>query len=169
MGRHRRPETHKPYQIEQMWEIHHEIVRLAIMGMKSVDIAKHLSVSPAMVSYVLRSPIVDRQLKTLSMVRDLDAIDISKDIMDLAPRAVQVLDELLDNELPNIKLKAAQDILDRAGYSAVKTIRHSFLTPAEISEIKKGAKEVGLLIEDAFEQVEEEEQQDIAQNQVLNI
>lgn len=161
MGRHRLPETHKAYQIEQMWELHHEVCRLALIGMKQVDIANHLGVSPVMVSYTLRSPIVQRQLNQLKAVRDLDAIDVSKEIQELAPRAVKVLEELMENELPNIKLKAATDILDRAGHAAVRTLRteniHAHFTADEITDIKKRAREVGLLTDAIYE----EEEQDV--------
>ena len=164
MGRHRLPETHKSYQIEQMWELHHEVCRLALIGMKQVDIANHLSVSPVMVSYTLRSPIVQRQLNQLKAVRDLDAIDVSKEIQELAPRAVKVLEELMDNELPNIKLKAATDILDRAGHAAVRTLRteniHAHFTADEITDIKKRAREVGLLTDAIYE-----EEQDVDSSQ----
>jgi predicted transcriptional regulator len=156
MGRHRLPETHKQYQVEQMWELHHEVCRLALIGMKQVDIATHLGVSPVMVSYTLRSPIVQRQLNQLKAVRDIDAIDVAKEIQALAPRAVRVLDELMDSELPNIKLKAATDILDRAGHAAVRTLRteniHAHFTADEISDIKKRAREVGLLTDAMYEE-----------------
>ena len=156
MGRHRLPETHKPYQIEQMWELHHEVCRLALIGMKQVDIANHLGVSPVMVSYTLRSPIVQRQLNQLKAVRDLEAIDVSKEIQELAPRAVKVLEELMENELPNIKLKAATDVLDRAGHAAVRTLRteniHAHFTADEITDIKKRAREVGLLTDAIYEE-----------------
>lgn len=156
MGRHKLPDTHKPYQIEQLWEVHHEVCRLALIGMKQVDIANHLGVSPVMVSYTLRSPIVQRQLNQLKAVRDLDAIDVSKEIQELAPRAVKVLEELMDNELPNIKLKAATDILDRAGHAAVRTLRteniHAHFTADEITDIKKRAREVGLLTDAIYEE-----------------
>lgn len=156
MGRHRLPETHKPYQIEQMWELHHEVCRLALIGMKQIDIANHLGVSPVMVSYTLRSPLVQRQLNHLKAVRDLEAIDVSKEIQELAPRAVKVLEELMENELPNIKLKAATDVLDRAGHAAVRTLRteniHAHFTADEISDIKKRAREVGLLTDVMYEE-----------------
>jgi hypothetical protein len=149
MGRHRLPNTHNKYNIEQMWDIHHEIARLALIGMKQVDIANHLSISPVTVSYVLNSPIVERQMNQLKAVRDLEAIDISKEIKELAPKAIQVLEDLMDNELPNIKLKAATDILDRAGYAAVKTLRtenlHAHFSSEEIADIRQRAREVGLL------------------------
>jgi len=132
-----------------MWELHHEVCRLALIGMKQIDIANHLGVSPVMVSYTLRSPIVRRQLDQLKAVRDIEAIDISKEIQELAPRAVKVLEELMNGDLPNLKYKAAADVLDRAGFAAVHTLRteniHAHFTADEIADIKKRAKEVGLL------------------------
>ena len=160
MGRHRKEDTHKPYQIEQLWSIHHEITRLSLIGMKQIDIAKHLNVSPVMVSYTLRSPLVTRQLDQMKSVRDMEAIDISTEIKNLAPKAVAVLEELMDNDLPNVKLSAAKDILDRAGYAATKTIRteniHAHFSADEISEIKQNARDIGLLI-DADYMVEAQE------------
>jgi predicted transcriptional regulator len=148
MGRHKLEGTHRQYQIEQLWDVHHEVVRLALIGMKQVDIASHLGVSPVMVSYTLRSPIVRDQLNNMHSARDIDAIDISKEIKALAPVAVKVLEELLEHDLPNIKLKAAQDVLDRAGFAAVKTIQtaniHAHLTKEDIDDIKRRAKEIGL-------------------------
>lgn len=164
MGRHRLPNTHNKYNIEQMWDIHHEIARLALIGMKQVDIANHLSISPVTVSYVLRSPIVERQMNQLKAVRDLEAIDISKEIKELAPKAIQILDDLMDSELPNIKLKAATDILDRAGYAAVKTLRtenlHAHFSSEEIADIRQRAREVGLLTEVIIPEHEQEHEQD---------
>ena len=155
MGRHQLPETHKQYQIEQMWDIHHEICRLLLIGMKPVDVARHLGISPVTVSYVRRSDIVKRQMQQLAAVRDIDAIDVAVEIKNLAPRAVRVLDELLDSELPGIKYKAAADVLDRAGHAAVKTLRteniHAHFTSDEIADIKKRAKEVGLLTDNIYE------------------
>lgn len=155
MGRHRLPETHRKYQIEQMWDIHHEVVRLALIGMKSVDIADHLGVSPVMVSYTLRSPIVQEKMNQLQAVRDIDAIDVAKEIQELAPRAVRVLGELLECELPNVRAKAATDLLDRAGHAAIRTIRtenlHGHFSADEIKEIKDRARNIGLSIFEPFD------------------
>jgi hypothetical protein len=151
MGRHRLPQTHRKYQVEQMWDIHHEVVRLALIGMKSVDIADHLGITPVMVSYTLRSPIVQEKMNQLQAVRDIDAIDVAKEIAELAPRAVQVMGELMDCELPNVRAKAAADILDRAGHAAIRTIKtenlHAHFSADEIKEIKDRAKDIGLMIE----------------------
>ena len=155
MGRHQLPETHKKYQIEQMWDLHHEVCRLALIGMKQVDIATHLGVSPVMVSYTLRSPIVKRQLAQLHAVRDLEAIDVANEIKNLAPKAVEILEDLMNSGNENTKFKAATDVLDRAGHAAVKTLRteniHAHFTNDEIADIKKRAKEVGLLTDTIYD------------------
>jgi len=159
MGRHQLEGTHRKYQIEQMWDTHHEIVRLALIGMKYIDIASHLGISPVTVSYTLRSPIVARQLEQMRAVRDLGMIDIAKKIAELAPRAVEVLEQLLDDPLPNISLKAAESILDRAGYAAVQRIKQditvSHFTAKEIDDIKNRAKDIGLLLEADYEYLPE--------------
>jgi predicted transcriptional regulator len=162
MGRHQLENTHRRYQIEQMWSQHHEIVRLALVGMKQIDIASHLGISPVTVSYTLRSPIVARQLEQMQAVRNLGAIDIAKQIAALAPRAVEVLDKLLDDPLPNVALKAAESILDRAGYAAVQRIKTditvSHFTSAEISDIKSRARDIGLLLEAEYSEVPQQRQ-----------
>lgn len=151
MGRHAQDSTHRPYQIEQLWDCHHEIVRMALIGMKHVEIAKTLGVSPVTVSYTLRSPIVMRQLEEMRAVRDLGAVDVAKQIKELAPKAVEILEELLDNEMANVQLKAAESVLDRAGYAPVQRVkvdgdvRH--FTTIEISEIKNRARDIGLLVD----------------------
>jgi len=158
MGRHRLPQTHRPYQIEQLWDIHHEVIRLSLIGMKPVDIANHLNITPQMVGYTLRSPLAIRQLDCLKAERDLDAIDVAKEIKNLAPKAVQVLEELLDDSLPNIKLAAAKDVLDRAGHAAVKVIKadvgHHF-SADEIAEIRNNARSIGLMIDAEYEVTKE--------------
>jgi predicted transcriptional regulator len=157
MGRHRLPETHKPYAIEQLWDIHHEILRLALMGNKQIDIARHLNISPVMVSYTLRSPIAAQQLECMHADRNGRAMVIAEEIKKLAPRAVEVLEELLDDPLPNMKLAAAKDILDRAGHAAVRVIKadvqHTHFTSDEINEIKQRAKDIGLLVDAEWTEV----------------
>lgn len=142
----RPPTGERNYQISHMWDVHHEIVRLLVMGAKSKDIAKQLNVSDAMVSYTANSAIVQRQIAVMRGARDADAVTISKKIQELAPKAVEVLDKLLDSQQENIQLKSAVDVLDRAGHGAVKKemslVGH--LTKEDIDEIKARAKETGL-------------------------
>ena len=147
----RLPTGNRQYQISRVWDVHQEIMRLAVTGMKSVDIAQMLGISPAMVSYTLNSAIVQRQLDIMRAARDVDAIQVSKRIHELAPEAVEALGDLLNSEVPQIRLGAAKDVLDRAGHAAVKTLRtenlHAHFTKEEIDDIKKRAMEIGLCMQ----------------------
>lgn len=147
----RRKEDPKRFAVTEMWDSHREIARLAVTGMKQADIARELGVSEVMVSYTMNSPIVKRQLDQMRAVRDIDAVDVSKRIQEIAPRALEVLNELLDEGNDNIRLKAATDILDRAGHAAVKTLRTESLSvhlnKDDLEEIKQRAREIGLCVD----------------------
>lgn len=154
----RAPQGNRKYQISDMHEVHHEITRLILIGMKDIDIATHLGVTPAMVSYTRNSAIVRRQLDLLTSVRDIDAIDIAKDIKNLLPKAVKVLEETLDSQNASLRLKAAADVLDRGGHAVVRTLNgtvtHHF-TAEEIGDIKKRARDIGLLIDNNVVDIQE--------------
>lgn len=142
----RPPTGERQYAIETMWNVHHEIVRLAVMGFKQVDIANQLNISEVTVSYTLNSPIVKRKLDCMHAARDLQAIDVAKQIQALAPKAIEAMEVLLESDVASVKLRAAVDILDRAGHGAVKKemslVGH--LGKEDIEEIKARARATGL-------------------------
>lgn len=143
-----RPATgNRKYQIQDMWAIHKEINRLHLLGMKSVDIAAHLDISEAMVSYTINSPIAKREMAEMEAARDLDAVDVAKKIRDLAPRAVEVFEDVMSSELDSMRLKAAAGILDRAGFGPVQKFQGAVavLTADDIREIKERARDIGLM------------------------
>ncbi len=145
MGRH--PTGERQYQIEHMWNVHHEICRLSLAGMHNVDIARHLGISEVTVSTTLNSEIVKRKMAVLQGARDMDAVSIAKRIQELAPKAVDVLNDLLDSQVEAIQLRSAVDVLDRAGHGAVKKELSltGHLSKDDIDQIKNRAKEVGLV------------------------
>lgn len=145
MGRH--PLGDRSYQISKMWDVHHEIVRLASCGAKQVDIAAILNVTPEMVSYTLNSSIVKRQLELLRSARDVESMDVAKRIQEIALVAVEKMAELVEQEDNKaVQLSASRDILDRAGHGAVKKMqvdgRMMHFTPEDLAEIKARAKEL---------------------------
>ncbi len=150
MDRRRNPNK-KSFAVTEMWNTHREIARLAATGMKGADIARTLNVTPVMVSYTLKSPIVKRQLDQMHAARDMDAVDVSKRIHEIAPRALERLEELLESETESIAFRAATDVLDRAGHAAVKTLRTEslavHLNKEDLDEIKERAKSIGLCID----------------------
>jgi DNA-binding CsgD family transcriptional regulator len=147
-----RPATgERKYEIQNIWDTHREIMRLLVAGMHHVDIARELGVTPATISNVMNSAICKRQMNLMRDARDLDAVDVSKRIQEIAPVALQTLEELLCTGNDNVKLKTATDLLDRAGHAAVKTLRTEslsvHLTADDIAEIKSRAKQVGLCVD----------------------
>lgn len=151
-----RPSTgDRKYAIQTMWDTHREILRLAVTGMKQVDIASTLEITPVMVSYTLNSPIAKREMENLRSARDLDAVDVAKRIQEIAPIALQTLEDLLCQGTESTKFRTATDLLDRAGHAAVHTLRTEslsvHLTKADIDEIKDRAKEIGLCVVEAID------------------
>lgn len=156
----------KRYEVQEMWQLHHEITRLALLGWKQAEIARKLSCTAATVSNVLNSRIVKDKLDMLRARRDASAVDVASAIQDLAPKAVSLMAMMIDVEeetgaakfpgiTPNVQLAAARDLLDRAGYGAVKKLQtenvHAHLSMDEVEEIKSrarhAAKAQGLLVE----------------------
>jgi predicted transcriptional regulator len=139
MGRH--PIGNRKYEIQHMWDVHHNIKRLAFMGWKSVDIARELNVTEVMVSYTLNSPMVQKELAEMRAVADLGSVDVAKRIKEIAAEAVEKMRDHVHSEKESISLAASKDILDRAGHAAVKKEAHlhGFLTEDDIKEMKERA------------------------------
>ena len=141
----------RKYQIQALWDVHHEILRRLVLGQKGTDVAFDLEISPVVVSYVKNSALGKRQLEIMRGAANQEAINVSKRIKDASINAVAVLEGILANEDVNLGLKlwAAQDILDRAGYAPPKVLRtenlHAFLTGEDIAQLKQRAKEVGMI------------------------
>lgn len=140
------PSKDRKYNIQKLWDVHHEILRLTLLGLKSVDIATMLGVTPAMVSYTQNSTIAKRQLAVMRGARDANAVDVAKTIQELQPAAVQKLSELMESETEAISLKAAMTLLDRGGNAPVQRVqadhRHLSFTLDEINDIKNRARQV---------------------------
>lgn len=159
----RRNPERKTYQIKNMWEQHHEIVRLALLGMKPADIARKLGFTSVMVSYTLNSPIVKEKLSIMRAARDADSIDIARDILELAPKAVELYEKLLEEGVngtaTSLHKSTADRVLEISGYGPVKRIQadhrhaHAHFTPEELENVKKqgreAAKEAGEMFVDA--------------------
>jgi len=150
MGRIPSPEGRK-YQIQHCWDIHHEICRLALLGMKHVEIAKTLGITPATVGNTLGSELVKKQMMILRGARDASSVDVAKKIQEMLPEALEVLETILKNEnaSPSVRTNIAQDLLDRGGHGAPKVIETrgfmAHLSGEDIERIKQRAKESGKL------------------------
>jgi hypothetical protein len=141
----------RKYQLKELQDIHHEIKRLRILGMKSVDIAHYLGITEAVVSYTLNSELMRRELEMMRGARDSEAIDVAKQIKEMAPKALKVLEGILEDELvpAPTRLATAKDVLDRGGYGASRQIdirgAVGYFTAQDIEEIKDRARAQGLI------------------------
>ena len=144
------PEGRK-YQIKSIWDLHHEIMRLAVLGWKPVEIAKQLGVTPQTISNTLGSELVKRQMEVMRGARDSSTVDVLEEIKALAPAALETVENIMrdENSGARTRLSAAIDVLDRAGYAAPKVIEGRFLsahlTVEEIEDIKRRAMNAKLI------------------------
>jgi predicted transcriptional regulator len=142
-----------------MWDVHHEISRLVLLGLKNTEIAEKLGISEAMVSYTRNSQVVKDKMELMQGKRDADTIDIIEAIKEKAPKALKLLEQIMDREvgtpgeLASIALSArtAESWLNRAGYPeqkpGINMHLHGHFTAQDIEEIKKRATESGQVID----------------------
>ena len=142
----------RKYQVQKLWNIHHEILRLLLLGRTQKEIADELGVTTVMVSYTANSELVKRQLDIMRGARDAQALDLAVEIKRFAPEAFETLQYVMrntDNE--KNKIAIAMDSLDRAGYMPPKVIEgrfvHAHFTAEEIEDMKKRVKESGQVVE----------------------
>jgi len=152
------PGMRKTFEVGKMWEVHQEITRLIFLGMKNEEIADRLNISPVTVSYTRNSRVVQDKLELMRGARDAEMVDLGKEIREKAPKALKLLEEIIDGAKglgtaasPALRAKTAENWMDRAGYPAQKTGSgihlHAHFTAEEISDIKKRAIESGIVID----------------------
>ena len=142
-------EDRKTFEVSEMWEMHHEIVRLLVMNLKPKEICDILGVSQAMVSYTRNSKVVKDHLAIMRSARDADTIDIARHIQKVTPKALQLLEDIIDDHgetLPmSLAAKTAESWVDRAGHGAIKTLKVAgavaHFTAEEIMNLKDAANE----------------------------
>lgn len=135
----------KTFEVNHMWELHHEIVRRIVLGQTNRDIAQSLGISEPMVSYTKNSKVCQDKIKEMRAIRDADTIDLAEDIRMKAPKALDLLEDIIDDHGETFSMglaaKTAENWLDRAGYPAVKRVEAAVvhLTKDEIEKIKEEA------------------------------
>jgi hypothetical protein len=151
-----RGKERKTWQVEQVWELHHEITRRIFLGQKNTVIATAVGCDKQQVSNVRNSAIVQEQLRAMQVAATLDVVDVKRIINEIAPRAVEVLKEVMEaaETPPATRVSAAKDLLDRAGHGAVQQVQvaHGHFTAADLDAIKlramQSTKVNGLLVEE---------------------
>ena len=140
----------KGFEPTQMWAIYEDITRRIFLGQKSVAIANDLDITPQMVSYVRNSEMVQEKLAIMQLAADKDAVSVQNRIKELAPKALELLEDAISEgkigteTIPaQLRLGHAEKLLDRAGYAAPKETRnlnlHGHFTTEDIENIKERA------------------------------
>jgi hypothetical protein len=138
----------KTWQVSRIWDKHAEIIRRKAVGQSNTQIAESMSMSQMQVSNVVNSPIVQERLAIMNGARDAYTIDLARDIREFAPKCLDLLKEIIGGESttgqlasPALKARVAIDVLDRAGYSPVKSVNiqgvHAHLTREDIEQMKQ--------------------------------
>jgi hypothetical protein len=112
-------------EIKHLWERHKEVARLLVSGRKHVEVAATLGMTPARVAIIANSPVFEKYLDRLRDRVEVGIVDVREKINEGSKDAIQVLLGMLkaSDVNPQTKSKVAMDILDRAGFAAVKTVR----------------------------------------------
>ena len=154
----RRVEDRKTYDIKSLWQRSHEIIALAVRGLKQVEIAEILDVTPQTVSNTLNSDLGQQKLSLMRKGRDDEALKVSERIEALTQKALDVYDKIFDNvgdQIPITLQKQTADTvaLELSGYRAPTKIQsfHASATLEEIEEFKqrglKAQREAGMIVE----------------------
>lgn len=144
--------------IKSLWQRSHEIIGLALQGHKNKDIALLLNINPCTVSNTLNSELGEKKLSELREKRDEGLVEVSKEVVRLSEKALEVYEEIFDSETVsyNLKKDAADTVLmDLGGHRSPTKVDtrslHMTATPDEIAEFKRlglaAAKESGYLID----------------------
>lgn len=120
----RRSALPRKYEPKQLNPLHHEILRRLLLGESHKAIALALNCTPATVSNAANSGLGRDKLNYMAAAADMNSVEVAQKIRETAPKAIQVIQELLEDEAANyaLRFKAATDILDRAGHGAVKKV-----------------------------------------------
>jgi predicted transcriptional regulator len=156
----KKPGRHAPqprqYQIQHLWEQHHRMLRLALLGLNYKDIAAELGVTPQTVSNTINSAMGQKLLQEMRGAANKEAVDTASRLKEMNDQALDVLEEILkDADKPiALRAKVAMDNLSRTGFAPqinVKgTFDHRHFGPDDIERIKlfavEAAKRQGCLV-----------------------
>ena len=141
------PDGPRRYEVKSLWDRHHEILRLVLLGFSNKEVAAELGISAQNVSDVKNSQLAIQQLEVLRTARDSQAVDVARAFVEDAPKSLRLLQDIRDGVASqDIKLRAkvAQDLLDRAGHGKVTKIAgrvaHGVFTPEDLDRIKRRAR-----------------------------
>lgn len=162
------PEKRKSFQIKQLWQRSHEIINLAAMGYKYVDIAEILHISPKTVANTLNSELGEYKLSEIRFSRDEEVKKMHEKIRVLTNKALNVYHEIFDDESGECTLKdkkSAADtvVLELSGLRAPTKIQshsvHTYLSREDLDSFKQRGVEIIAGLKKDRSKIEQSEQE----------
>jgi len=131
--------------VTYLWERHKEVARLLVSGMRPIDISRRLGYTPAWLSTMMNSPVFKNYLGQLSSGKDERALDIRSQIKEGALfgaaellKIIKGEGEYKDGVTTSLKVKIAQDFLDREGHGKVtKVQQHTSITVLDGNKLEE--------------------------------
>jgi hypothetical protein len=139
----RLPEKPVAQPLTHMWERHREMARRLVAGDRPSDIADSMGITKSRFSIICNSPIFFQYVGELSQKTDVSIVDMRNRIVNNAPKALEILEDVLKNETgkfdAKLKVKVAQDMLDRGDLGAVHKSMAitTTLTESDFVELKR--------------------------------
>lgn len=133
---------------EELKARHREIIRLELLGLGVSEIAEEMEVSVSQVKYVLGSPLAQQFRQELQQMRDEKVADITARLAEMCPKALDIMQDTLSGEYEDatlpLRLRVAESVLDRAGYSKIVNTRNfnigTSLSADDIAKLRDRAK-----------------------------
>ncbi len=146
----------RKYQVQELWGKHLEIIRMSVLGLSHIAIAKQLNITPVTVSYVLNSKLGSARVKELQGRADDDTVAMNKRFRETASEAQTILAKAMNDGDTDMRLRVniAMDKLDRAGHSAIKKIDAKvalgIFTKDDIDEMSRDAASISKMKDNAI-------------------
>jgi len=134
----------RKYQLQHLFERHHQMARLVLLGFSNKEIAEQLGCTPQNVSDVRNSEVFQAKLEILREGADSAVTSVEGVLGKEAIKSLDVLRQVRDGELTSdvkVRVQVAQDLLSRAGHSPIARVKgsmaHAHLGLEDINKIKE--------------------------------
>ena len=134
---------------------HEDFIRLRHLGLTFSQIAEEVDCPLTTVSSALNSEVAKERLANLAEGADEEVRTISSRIVAALEPAMSVLEEILDGDnplqvTPALRLKTAQDVLDRGGHGKVVKVEgkhiHGVLGEGGLAAVQARVREMELAV-----------------------
>jgi DNA-binding CsgD family transcriptional regulator len=125
---------------------HYQVIRMHVDGMKNVDIAEQLGITPMSVSQIINSDLSREHIAKLTAAADKTAVVSHLEFQAAAVEANKYLRGIIrgEEEAPvNTRVQVCQNYLDRAGYAPIAksqvAVAHGHFDPDDLKALKERA------------------------------